>query len=44
MLAMYRVPVVKYIDVGDGAAWRAPAEPEVPRITARSVVRQKYNL
>ena len=41
---MYRVPVVKYIDVGDGAAWRAPAEPGVPRITARSVVRQKYNL
>ena len=44
MLAMYRVPVVKYIDVGDGAAWRAPAEPGVPRITARSAVRQKYNL
>lgn len=40
---MYRVPVVKYIDVGtrtmEGASGTG-----VPRITARSVVRQKYNL
>lgn len=41
---MYRVPMVKYIDAGDAQRGGGANGTGVPRITARSVVRQKYNL